>query len=191
MSGTHSSRRRRRLWHFANADFDEASWALRVDGQDVEAVHLAALEALGHARAGSGPVFLLCETERLTGHYIGDPQVYRDKDDLRRLDEVLDFWFGPPDGAGAYPWREIWFQIVPEFDAELRARFIAHHEDAAAGRFDHLATTPFRTLAVVILLDQMPRNIFRGTPRMYANDCSIPGSGSSALISYSRPTCPV
>jgi TPP-dependent pyruvate/acetoin dehydrogenase alpha subunit len=61
-----------------------------VDGQDVEAVHLAALEALAHARAGDGPVFLLCETERLTGHYIGDAQVYRDKDELRRLRETRD-----------------------------------------------------------------------------------------------------
>jgi TPP-dependent pyruvate/acetoin dehydrogenase alpha subunit len=64
--------------------------ALHVDGQDVEAVHLAALEALAHARAGDGPVFLLCETERLTGHYIGDAQVYRDKDELRRLRETRD-----------------------------------------------------------------------------------------------------
>ena len=64
--------------------------SLRVDGQDVEAVHDAALEALAFARAGSGPVFLLCETERLTGHYIGDPQVYRDKDELRRLRETRD-----------------------------------------------------------------------------------------------------
>ncbi|MGH3113398.1 MAG: thiamine pyrophosphate-dependent enzyme, partial [Gaiellaceae bacterium] len=61
--------------------------ASHVDGQDVEAVHLAALEALTHARAGDGPVFLLCETERLTGHYIGDPQVYRDKDEIRKLRE--------------------------------------------------------------------------------------------------------
>ena len=61
-----------------------------VDGQDVEAVHLAALEALAHARAGAGPVFLLCETERLTGHYIGDPQVYRNKDELRTLQETRD-----------------------------------------------------------------------------------------------------
>ena len=37
-----------------------------------------------------GPVFLLCETERLTGHYIGDAQVYRDKDELRRLRETRD-----------------------------------------------------------------------------------------------------
>ncbi len=64
--------------------------ALRVDGQDVEAVHLAALEALAHARAGHGPVFLLCETERLTGHYIGDAQVYRDKEQLRELRETRD-----------------------------------------------------------------------------------------------------
>jgi len=61
-----------------------------VDGQDVEAVHFAAREALAHARAGEGPVFLLCETERLTGHYVGDAQVYRDKDELRRLRETRD-----------------------------------------------------------------------------------------------------
>jgi TPP-dependent pyruvate/acetoin dehydrogenase alpha subunit len=64
--------------------------ASHVDGQDVEAVHLAALAALAHARAGDGPVFLLCETERLTGHYIGDPQVYRDKNELRKLQETRD-----------------------------------------------------------------------------------------------------
>ena len=64
--------------------------ALHVDGQDVEAVHLAALEALEHARLGRGPVFLLCETERLTGHYIGDAQIYRDKDELKRLRRTRD-----------------------------------------------------------------------------------------------------
>jgi len=64
--------------------------SLKVDGQDVEAVHAAAVEALAHARSGRGPVFLLCETERLTGHYIGDAQVYRDKDELRRLRETRD-----------------------------------------------------------------------------------------------------
>jgi acetoin:2,6-dichlorophenolindophenol oxidoreductase subunit alpha len=64
--------------------------ALHVDGQDVEAVHDAALDSLAHARKGEGPVFLLCETERLTGHYIGDAQVYRDKEELRRLRETRD-----------------------------------------------------------------------------------------------------
>jgi TPP-dependent pyruvate/acetoin dehydrogenase alpha subunit len=64
--------------------------ALHVDGQDVEAVHVAALDALRHARSGRGPVLLVCETERLTGHYIGDPQVYRDKEELRKLQETRD-----------------------------------------------------------------------------------------------------
>jgi pyruvate dehydrogenase E1 component alpha subunit len=64
--------------------------ALHVDGQDVEAVHLAALDALAYARSGKGPVLLVCETERLTGHYIGDAQNYRDKAELRRLRETRD-----------------------------------------------------------------------------------------------------
>ena len=62
----------------------------KVDGQDVEAVYIATHEAIAHARAGEGPVFLLCETERLTGHYIGDPQVYRDKKRLEELRETRD-----------------------------------------------------------------------------------------------------
>ena len=55
--------------------------AIKVDGQDVEAVYEAAREALEHARSGKGPVFLDVETMRMHGHYIGDPQVYRTKDE--------------------------------------------------------------------------------------------------------------
>jgi len=64
--------------------------AVRVDGQDVEAVYARAVEALEHARDGRGPVFLLCETQRFTGHYIGDPQIYREKDEPKRLREEFD-----------------------------------------------------------------------------------------------------
>lgn len=64
--------------------------AVRVDGQDVEAVFHAATEALEHAREGKGPVFFLCETYRLTGHYVGDPQVYRPKEELKELRESQD-----------------------------------------------------------------------------------------------------
>jgi acetoin:2,6-dichlorophenolindophenol oxidoreductase subunit alpha len=55
--------------------------SMKVDGQDVEAVYEATLEALAHARAGEGPVFLDVETKRMHGHFIGDPQVYRSKED--------------------------------------------------------------------------------------------------------------
>jgi acetoin:2,6-dichlorophenolindophenol oxidoreductase subunit alpha len=61
-----------------------------VDGQDVEAVYRATVEALAHAREGHGPVFLHVVTYRLTGHYVGDPQVYRDKEELARLRETED-----------------------------------------------------------------------------------------------------
>jgi acetoin:2,6-dichlorophenolindophenol oxidoreductase subunit alpha len=59
--------------------------SLKVDGQDVEAVYKATKKGLEHAREGKGPVFLLCETFRLTGHYVGDPQVYRPKEEVREV----------------------------------------------------------------------------------------------------------
>ena len=64
--------------------------AIKVDGQDVEAVYAAAREALDHARSGEGPVFLDVECERLVGHYVGDPQVYRPKGQLQQLRETRD-----------------------------------------------------------------------------------------------------
>jgi TPP-dependent pyruvate/acetoin dehydrogenase alpha subunit len=64
--------------------------AVTVDGQDVEAVYRTTEEALAHARGGDGPVFLVAETYRLTGHYVGDPQVYRPKEELRELRRTQD-----------------------------------------------------------------------------------------------------
>ena len=64
--------------------------SIKVDGQDVEAVFRAGSRALDHARSGKGPVFLLCQTYRLVGHYVGDPQVYRPKDELHELRESQD-----------------------------------------------------------------------------------------------------
>jgi acetoin:2,6-dichlorophenolindophenol oxidoreductase subunit alpha len=64
--------------------------SLKVDGQDVQAVYTAALDALEHAREGHGPVFMCVETYRLVGHYIGDPQVYRQKGEQQHLRETED-----------------------------------------------------------------------------------------------------
>ena len=64
--------------------------ALKADGQDVEAVYKTARRALDHARGGDGPVFIHLDAVRFTGHYIGDPQVYRDRDEARRLRETRD-----------------------------------------------------------------------------------------------------
>jgi TPP-dependent pyruvate/acetoin dehydrogenase alpha subunit len=63
---------------------------LEVDGQDVEAVYAAAAEAREHAVSGEGPVLLHVRTYRLVGHYVGDPQVYRDKQELEELRQTQD-----------------------------------------------------------------------------------------------------
>ena len=55
--------------------------SIKVDGQDVEKVYEKATEALDYVRSGAGPVFLDVETYRMHGHYIGDAQVYRSKED--------------------------------------------------------------------------------------------------------------
>ena len=64
--------------------------AVKVDGQDVEAVYKATRIALDHARSGKGPVFLHLDTVRFSGHYIGDPQVYRPKGEAKKLRETRD-----------------------------------------------------------------------------------------------------
>jgi len=64
--------------------------SIDVDGQDVEAVYEATREARRHAASGEGPVFLNVRTYRLVGHYIGDPQVYREKSELEELRETKD-----------------------------------------------------------------------------------------------------
>jgi pyruvate dehydrogenase E1 component alpha subunit len=66
--------------------------AIKVDGQDLQAVYDKSLEALEHVRSGRGPVFLDVETYRMHGHYIGDPQVYRsqeDRDEAAERDPII------------------------------------------------------------------------------------------------------
>jgi uncharacterized protein (DUF924 family) len=71
-------------------------------------------------------------------------------------------------------WREAgrdkWFNKSDAFDAEIRRRFLATHEAAAAGRLSGWETSPDGALALLLLLDQFPRNLFRGDARTYATD---------------------
>ena len=83
---------------------------------------------------------------------------------------VLEFWFGRPEGDEYGGMRKIWFEKNPDFDAEIRRRFLADHGRAAAGELDHLAATAEGALALIIVLDQFSRNMFRDQPGMYATD---------------------
>lgn len=63
-----------------------------------------------------------------------------------------------------------WFEADEQLDNEIRARFEADLRNAAGGRFEHWMDDPRRSLALVILCDQLPRNMYRGTPRAFLCD---------------------
>jgi uncharacterized protein (DUF924 family) len=80
-----------------------------------------------------------------------------------------------PTAAGVVDfWREaghaLWFAKDDNFDRRFRERFLTVHEHAARGELSGWLATAEGALALVVLLDQFPRNAFRGTPRMYATD---------------------
>ncbi|HEX2728543.1 MAG TPA: DUF924 family protein, partial [Rubrobacteraceae bacterium] len=85
-------------------------------------------------------------------------------------DRVLDFWFGREDEPGYGEFREAWFRKDEAFDDEVRERFGDLYEEAASGALDGWRGDARSCLALVILLDQFPRNMFRGDPRTHATD---------------------
>lgn len=87
-----------------------------------------------------------------------------------RAQALIDFWFGPPGDPEREKHRHIWFKSTPEYDATLRELFLTDYESAAAGALAAWEATPDGALALLLLLDQIPRNIFRASPRAYATD---------------------
>ncbi len=88
----------------------------------------------------------------------------------RRSREVLEFWFAGPGGADWGRRRKVWFSKDPAFDAEIRHRFRADMDLARAGDFDGWIDNPEDCLALILLLDQFPRNAFRDTPAAFSGD---------------------
>lgn len=76
--------------------------------------------------------------------------------------DVLDFW----KKAG----KEKWFDKDKNFDSEIISRFLETYELAASGGLDHWADDAQSCLALIIVLDQFPRNMFRNDPRAFAAD---------------------
>ena len=98
-----------------------------------------------------------------------------------RARALLDTWFGPPGDPERERHRDIWFKSTAEFDASLRNAFLADYEAGAAGELRSWEALPEGALALVLLLDQIPRNIFRGTPRAYASDAAARAAANRAL----------
>ncbi len=87
--------------------------------------------------------------------------------------DVLDFWWkaGP----------ERWFAKDDAFDDDCTARFGKLHAEAAAGRLDGWQDTPEGALALIVVLDQFSRNMFRDTPKAFAQDARALAVADAAL----------
>jgi uncharacterized protein (DUF924 family) len=85
---------------------------------------------------------------------------------------ILDFWFGDAATSPAHAKRrdQVWFESSPDFDREIERRFSGIYDRAARGPSSAWSTSPRGRLALILVLDQLPRNMFRGTPRAFATD---------------------
>lgn len=119
--------------------------------------------------------------------------------------EILDYWFSSLDDAAtldreAEPFRTCyarWYAKRPEIDDEIRARFEpalrAVTRDGAGWerRVDAWRSVPKGLLALVILLDQLPRNMYRDSPRMYAHDPLALAVTTLAMREYENAPLPL
>jgi uncharacterized protein (DUF924 family) len=98
---------------------------------------------------------------------------YRDEVVPAEASEVVAYW----EGAGP----ALWFAKDDAFDRRFRERFLPLHETAARGDLDGWNATPAGALALMVLLDQFPRNSFRGTARTYATDAAARRLAAEAI----------
>lgn len=85
-------------------------------------------------------------------------------------DPILNFWFGPPTAPDYGHYRKAWFMKDAAFDERIRQQFYTDYEKAAAGDYHYWQATPKGAMALLLLFDQFPRNLFRGDPRSFATD---------------------
>lgn len=88
------------------------------------------------------------------------------------IDAVHEFWFGPLDATGLSPpdRHPLWFQSKPDTDKTCRERFGGLIEEALRGKLDDWADSDRGLIALVVLLDQFTRNIYRNTPGAFSGD---------------------
>jgi uncharacterized protein (DUF924 family) len=104
--------------------------------------------------------------------------------------QVLEFWFGAAEDYGRRHKR--WFDKDPGFDAEIRRRFGSLYEDLARGGGRDWLIEPHSCLARIVVLDQFPRQIHRGSARAFATDALALDTARYAVgEGYDKPMLPV
>ena len=91
--------------------------------------------------------------------------------------DVAAFWFGEPPG----PSRPEWFRKDAAFDAQIRSRFGELLEAASRRELEAWRATPGTMIALIVVLDQFSRNLFRGDPRAFAQDAYARECANEAL----------
>jgi len=91
---------------------------------------------------------------------------------MARFEQIIEFWFAgtDPDGPVDPGHERRWFGVDQAFDREVRGHFESDLRTAAAGRRVRWEESARGSLAVILLFDQFPRNMYRGTPRAYMFD---------------------
>lgn len=97
------------------------------------------------------------------------------------VDAILQFWFGATDDPTFGQPRDYWFRKDPEFDRTLAESFQPIYERAARGELTPWEAAPHSCLALTIVLDQFPRNLFRNSPQAFATDAQALAVARSAI----------
>ncbi len=97
------------------------------------------------------------------------------------MNEVLDFWFGRSNSPEFGKVQNKWFEKNTDFDTEVRANFLPQYELATSGQLDSWQDSPQNCLALIILLDQFGRNMFRETAQAFATDSKALAAAQHAV----------
>ena len=100
---------------------------------------------------------------------------------MNAVSRVLAFWFGEPGSPTYGHYQPFWFQSSPEIDQKIRDQFEELHQQAIRGELAVLQQTPEGSLALILLLDQVTRNMYRGTPQAFAADVQALAIAKEAL----------
>ncbi|MEM7552662.1 MAG: DUF924 family protein [Cyanobacteria bacterium P01_A01_bin.84] len=111
---------------------------------------------------------------------------------MSQAKKILDFWFGLPDTQDYGKPRKFWFNKTPNFDQQIIDNFLQDYHNAAAGHLNDWIKDPQKCLALILLLDQFPRHMFRGTPQAFATDWDALSAAQHAIYQeYDKPMSPV
>lgn len=103
--------------------------------------------------------------------------------DASAIEAVLQFWFGdsPSDLSTYSQRRKLWFGKQPAIDQEIHQRFYTLYLQAAGGELATWQASPLSALALIVLLDQFPRNMFRDTAQAFATDFKARAVAKAAI----------